>query len=89
MKKRGKGIAATFYGTGYGNGFPDISICEAEVDEQGRILIYTGATEVGQGAKTSNCSGGDGSRLGKHSSHLRRYLLYPGCRNSSGKPANL
>lgn len=52
MKKRGKGIAATFYGTGYGNGFPDISICEAEVDEQGRILIYTGATEVGQGAKT-------------------------------------
>lgn len=52
MKKRGKGIGATFYGTGYGNGFPDVSICEAEVDEQGRILVYTGATEVGQGAKT-------------------------------------
>ena len=25
MKKRGVGIGISFYGTGYGNGFPDIS----------------------------------------------------------------
>lgn len=52
MKKRGKGIAATFYGTGYGNGFPDVSNCEVELNKHGKIIVYTGATEVGQGAKT-------------------------------------
>ncbi|MDD4833862.1 MAG: molybdopterin-dependent oxidoreductase [Lutispora sp.] len=52
MKKRGKGIGATFYGTGYGNGFPDVSNCEVELNCQGKIVVYTGATEVGQGAKT-------------------------------------
>ncbi|MBF8983122.1 molybdopterin-dependent oxidoreductase [Lutibacter sp. B2] len=52
MKKRGKGIAATFYGTGYGNGFPDVSKAVAEVDHDGNVNIYVCATEVGQGAKT-------------------------------------
>lgn len=52
MKKRGKGIAATFYGTGYGNGFPDVSKAIAEVDNDGNVNIYVCATEVGQGAKT-------------------------------------
>ncbi len=52
MKKRGKGIASTFYGTGYGNGFPDVSNVWAELKEDGRIYVYAGATEVGQGAKT-------------------------------------
>jgi CO/xanthine dehydrogenase Mo-binding subunit len=55
MKKRGKGIAATFYGTGYGNGFPDVSRCHAKLGEQGKVTIYTGATEVGQGSKTALC----------------------------------
>lgn len=52
MKKRGRGIAATFYGTGYGNGFPDVSNCEVQLGEQGKIMVYVGATEVGQGVKT-------------------------------------
>lgn len=52
MKKRGKGMACTFYGTGYGNGFPDVSRAWAALKEDGRISISTGATEVGQGAKT-------------------------------------
>ena len=52
MKKRGKGVGAVFYGTGYGNGFPDVSKAIAELDEEGNISIYVGATEVGQGAKT-------------------------------------
>ncbi|MFZ5967507.1 MAG: xanthine dehydrogenase family protein molybdopterin-binding subunit [Bacillota bacterium] len=51
-KKRGKGIASTFYGTGYGNGFPDVSKAVAELNQDGQISIYVGATEVGQGAKT-------------------------------------
>lgn len=52
MKKRGKGIASIFYGTGYGNGFPDVSNAAAELQADGRVIIYTGVTEVGQGAKT-------------------------------------
>ncbi|NBG89052.1 xanthine dehydrogenase family protein molybdopterin-binding subunit [Isachenkonia alkalipeptolytica] len=53
MKKSGKGIGLMFYGTGYGNGFPDVSRAKAKIDEQGRFTIYSGACEVGQGAKTS------------------------------------
>lgn len=52
MKKRGKGIGCTFYGTGYGNGFPDISRARVKLDKDGRVTVYVGATEVGQGAKT-------------------------------------
>lgn len=52
MKKKGKGIASIFYGTGYGNGFPDVSNAYAELSEDGKIQVYVGATEVGQGAKT-------------------------------------
>ncbi|WP_251859917.1 molybdopterin cofactor-binding domain-containing protein [Clostridium sp. Marseille-Q2269] len=52
MKKRGVGIGSTFYGTGYGNGFPDVSKAIAELEEDGKVNIYVGATEVGQGAKT-------------------------------------
>lgn len=53
MKKRGKGISSIFYGTGYGNGFPDVSRAYAELQPDGKVAIYTGATEVGQGAKTA------------------------------------
>jgi CO/xanthine dehydrogenase Mo-binding subunit len=52
MKKRGKGIASIYYGTGYGNGFPDVSKAIAELQPSGKVAIYVGATEVGQGAKT-------------------------------------
>lgn len=55
MKKRGRGIAASFYGTGYGNGFPDVSTATVELAEDGRISISVGASEVGQGAKTVLC----------------------------------
>ncbi len=52
MKKRGMGIGCGFYGTGYGNGFPDVSRARAELKVDGNIAVYVGATEVGQGAKT-------------------------------------
>lgn len=51
-RKRGRGLGAMFYGTGYGNGFPDISQAEVELKEDGSVVVYAGATEVGQGAKT-------------------------------------
>jgi len=52
MKKRGKGIGISFYGTGYGDGFPDISRTRVELLNDGRVGVYVGGTEVGQGAKT-------------------------------------
>ncbi len=53
MKKRGIGVGISFYGTGYGNGFPDISRAIIRLLPGGRIGIYCGVTEVGQGAKTA------------------------------------
>lgn len=55
MKKRGKGIAACFYGTGYGNGFSDVSVVTITLGNNGIITISVGASEVGQGAKTILC----------------------------------
>ena len=52
MRKRGVGIGISFYGTGYGNGFPDISRAKVKLLNKGSIGIFVGATEVGQGAKT-------------------------------------
>ncbi|MGJ0845672.1 xanthine dehydrogenase family protein molybdopterin-binding subunit [Tissierella praeacuta] len=53
MKKRGIGIGVSFYGTGYGNGFPDISRAIIRLLPGGKIGVYCGVTEVGQGAKTA------------------------------------
>ncbi|MGL6107339.1 xanthine dehydrogenase family protein molybdopterin-binding subunit [Romboutsia sp.] len=55
FNKTGTGIGAMFYGTGYGNGFPDISNAKVVLNKDGKIEIYVGATEVGQGAKTVMC----------------------------------
>lgn len=52
MKKIGIGYGCTFYGTGYGNGFPDVSAAEAELNGDGKINIHVGATECGQGSDT-------------------------------------
>lgn len=52
MIKKGRGIAVSWYGTGYGNGYPDVSVATIELLEDGDICLRVGATEVGQGAKT-------------------------------------
>jgi len=52
FSKKGTGLGIMFYGTGYGNGFPDVSNAEVKINEDGKLEIYVGATEVGQGAKT-------------------------------------
>jgi CO/xanthine dehydrogenase Mo-binding subunit len=52
MIKKGRGIAACWYGTGYGNGFPDVSVADVELLSDGRVLLRVGAAEVGQGART-------------------------------------
>lgn len=49
MKKRGVGYASIFYGTGYGNGFPDESRAYANLREDGHIDIYVEVSDVGSG----------------------------------------
>lgn len=53
MKKRGVGVGLSFYGTGYGNGYPDVSNAEVQLLDDGKVGIFVGVTEVGQGAKTA------------------------------------
>ncbi|MGL5346869.1 MAG: xanthine dehydrogenase family protein molybdopterin-binding subunit [Peptostreptococcaceae bacterium] len=52
FSKKGTGLGIMFYGTGYGNGFPDVSNATVKLNKDGKVEIYVGATEVGQGAKT-------------------------------------
>lgn len=52
-RKKGRGLGAMFYGTGYGNGFPDVSQAEVELTKDGKIILYAAAAEVGQGSKTA------------------------------------
>jgi len=52
LKKRGRGIGLCFYGTGYGNGFPDVSNSRVRLLKDGKVGLYVGGAEVGQGAKT-------------------------------------
>lgn len=53
IRKKGRGIGAMFYGTGYGNGFPDVSQAEVELTKDGKVILYVAAAEVGQGSKTA------------------------------------
>ena len=52
MKKRGVGLSCTWYGTGYGNGFPDVSSAFIEIHEDGSATVLTGAIDVGQGSSS-------------------------------------
>ena len=52
MKKRGVGLGCAWYGTGYGNGFPDVSSAFVEIHDDGTATVLTGAIDVGQGSNT-------------------------------------
>ncbi|EKY28816.1 xanthine dehydrogenase family protein molybdopterin-binding subunit [Clostridium celatum] len=52
MKKKGIGYASIFYGTGYGNGFPDESRASAKIENNGTINIYVEVSDVGSGGKS-------------------------------------
>ncbi|MEC9488937.1 MAG: molybdopterin cofactor-binding domain-containing protein [Halanaerobium sp.] len=52
MRKHGRGMATIMFGFGYGEGFPDHSLASIEVEEDGEIIIWTAAADVGQGVAT-------------------------------------
>ncbi|MBM3270433.1 MAG: xanthine dehydrogenase family protein molybdopterin-binding subunit [Candidatus Sericytochromatia bacterium] len=47
--KRGYGVSVICFGLGYGDGFPDTSRARVRFNDLGRLEVYTGAVEVGQG----------------------------------------
>ena len=52
MNKKGVGYSTIFYGTGYGNGFPDESRAIAKIEESGIIKIYVEVSDVGSGGES-------------------------------------
>lgn len=51
--KKGRGVALAFYGTGYGNGYPDVSTAQIEFLDNGRFHLFVSAAECGQGSDTA------------------------------------
>ncbi|HUW64795.1 MAG TPA: molybdopterin cofactor-binding domain-containing protein [Spirochaetia bacterium] len=51
MKKRGKGMACMFYPIGF-TSYPNPSAAFVKVNQDGTAVVYTGATDVGQGSTT-------------------------------------
>lgn len=53
MIKKGVGYGCCFYGTGYGNGFPDESRAKITINEDGSFTLYVACADVGQGAENA------------------------------------
>jgi CO/xanthine dehydrogenase Mo-binding subunit len=49
FKRRGIGIAAAWNAMGYGRGLPDSAIARVELTREGKIRIYGGVADMGQG----------------------------------------
>ncbi len=49
FKTRGVGVAAVFNAMGYGRGLPDSAIAKVELSPEGKIRVYNGVTDMGQG----------------------------------------
>lgn len=45
-------MACFLYGTGYGNGFPDVSTATVEIHDDGTATVRSGAVDCGQGSST-------------------------------------
>ncbi|MGA2403476.1 MAG: xanthine dehydrogenase family protein molybdopterin-binding subunit, partial [Syntrophobacteraceae bacterium] len=49
FKRRGVGIAAVSNAIGYGRGLPDSAIAKVELTGEGKIRVYSGVADMGQG----------------------------------------
>jgi CO/xanthine dehydrogenase Mo-binding subunit len=49
FKRRGVGVAAVFNAMGYGRGLPDSAIAKVELTREGKIRVYNGVSDMGQG----------------------------------------
>ena len=53
FRRRGVGVAAVFNAMGYGRGLPDSALAKVELTPEGRILVYSGVSDMGQGNSTA------------------------------------
>jgi len=53
FKKRGVGLAAVSNAMGYGRGLPDSAIAKIELTKDGRLRLYSGVSDMGQGNTTA------------------------------------
>ncbi len=51
-KRRGRGVGCAFFGIG-ATGHPNPARCRMEVSPEGELILYAGATELGQGSHTA------------------------------------
>jgi len=49
FKRRGIGLAAVWNAMGYGRGLPDSAIARVELTREGKIRVYNGVSDMGQG----------------------------------------
>ncbi len=49
FKRRGVGIAAVSNAMGYGRGLPDSAIAKVELTREGKIRVFSGVSDMGQG----------------------------------------
>ncbi len=49
FKRRGVGVCAVFNAMGYGRGLPDSAIAKVELTQEGRIRVFCGVSDMGQG----------------------------------------
>lgn len=54
FKRRGVGVAALMHGSGYGPVVPDVANAEVELTPEGKIRVYCGVVDMGQGNASSN-----------------------------------
>ncbi len=55
MKRRGIGVSSMIYGLGYGFSRPDFASAEVEIASDGTVTVWSGASELGQGIRTTLC----------------------------------
>jgi CO/xanthine dehydrogenase Mo-binding subunit len=49
FKRRGVGVCAVFNAMGYGRGLPDSAIAKVELTQSGKVRVYCGVADMGQG----------------------------------------
>jgi CO/xanthine dehydrogenase Mo-binding subunit len=54
FKRRGVGVAAVMHGSGYGPGIPDYANAKVELLPSGKIALYAGVADMGQGNAGTN-----------------------------------
>lgn len=53
FRKRGVGLAAVWNAMGYGRGLPDSALAKIELTPEGRLRLYSGVSDMGQGNATA------------------------------------